>query len=131
MKKQWQLLRPNQETVRTLSREMGCTPLVARLMVIRGIGTKAQATRFLNPSLGALTPPLEMAGMNEAVRRIHRALTAGQKILVFGDYDADGITATACWLPFSDTAGQRWVITSPIGLPTAMAWVPISSTSGP
>ena len=100
MKKQWQLLRPNQETVRTLSREMGCTPLVARLMVIRGIGTKAQATRFLNPSLGALTPPLEMAGMNEAVRRIHRALTAGQKILVFGDYDADGITATAVLVAF-------------------------------
>jgi single-stranded-DNA-specific exonuclease len=100
MKKQWQLLRPDQETVRALSRQMDCSPLVARLMVIRGIGTRDQATRFLNPSLGALTPPSEMAGMDEAVRRIHRALTTGQKILVFGDYDADGITATAVLVAF-------------------------------
>ena len=100
MKKQWQLLRPDQETVRALSRQLGCTPLMARLMVIRGIGTMAQATRFLTPSLGALTPPSEMAGMADAVRRIHRAIAAGQRILVFGDYDADGITATAVLVSF-------------------------------
>lgn len=105
MKKQWQLLRPDQEIVRALSRQMGCTPLVARLMVIRGIGTMAQATRFLNPSLGGLTPPSEMAGMDDAVRRIHRALAAKQRILVFGDYDADGITATAVLVAFLRRCG--------------------------
>ena len=107
MKKQWQILNPRPETVRTLSRQLGCSPLIAKLLAIRGIGSNAQATRFLNPSLGSLTPPQELAGMGTAVRRIHRALSEGQKILVYGDYDADGITATALLVAFLRQCGAR------------------------
>ncbi len=100
MKKQWQILKPNPETVISLSHQIPCSPLIASLLAIRGILSKTQATRFLYPSLGTLTPPLEMADMDNAVHRIHRALTGGEKILVFGDYDADGITATALLVDF-------------------------------
>ncbi|MBC2710660.1 MAG: single-stranded-DNA-specific exonuclease RecJ [Desulfosarcina sp.] len=107
MEKQWQLLNPDAETVRTLFHQIECSPLIARLLAIRGIQSKAQATRFLNPSLSTLTPPLEMAGMDDAVQRIHRALVDDEKILVFGDYDADGITATAVLTAFLKRCGAR------------------------
>lgn len=107
MEKQWQLLDPDPQTVRTLTRQAGCSPLIARLLAIRGIRSTPQATRFLNPSLAHLTPPSEMAGMHDAVRRIHRALKYDEKILLFGDYDADGITATALLTAFLKRCGAR------------------------
>ena len=107
MEKQWQVINPDPETVRTLSRQIRCSPLIARLLAIRGIQSKAQATAFLHPSLSSLTPPLELAGMDDAVQRIHRALTDDEKILVFGDYDADGITATAALITFLRQCGAR------------------------
>jgi single-stranded-DNA-specific exonuclease len=107
MEKQWQILDPDPRTVRNLIRQAGCSPLIARLLAIRGIRSKTQATRFLNPSLAHLTPPTEMAGMNDAVRRIRRALENDEKILLFGDYDADGITATALLAAFLKRCGAR------------------------
>ena len=107
MEKQWQLSNPNPETVRTLAHQIKCSPLIARLLVIRGIQSKAQATRFLYPSLRRLTPPLELADMGNAVQRIHRGLAGDEKILVFGDYDADGITATALLVTFLRRCGAR------------------------
>ncbi|BBO66579.1 single-stranded-DNA-specific exonuclease RecJ [Desulfosarcina alkanivorans] len=107
MKKQWQIHNPRPETVRTLSRQLGCSPLIARLLAIRGVGSGEEASRFMNPSLSSLTPPQELPGMEAAVRRIHRGLAAGQKILVYGDYDADGITATALLVAFLRRCGAR------------------------
>jgi len=109
MKKQWQMLHPDEKTVRRLARETGCRPLMARLLAIRGIRTRRQAKRFLNPLLRDLSPPLEMTGMTAAVDRIRRALAAREKILVFGDYDADGVTATAVLVSFLRQCGARVV----------------------
>ena len=107
MEKQWQFHDPDPQTIRGLMRQAGCSPLIARLLAIRGIRSKTQASRFLNPSLAHLTPPSEMAGMNAAVRRIHRALEKNEKILLFGDYDADGITATALLTAFLRRCAAR------------------------
>ena len=107
MKKQWQVHNPDPQIVQSLSRQLACSPLMARLLVIRGLHTKHQARRFLSPSLRHLTPPMEMTGMELAIRRVHQALTAGDKILVFGDYDADGITATALLVAFLRRCGAR------------------------
>jgi len=107
MEKQWQTINPDPETVRRLSRQVQCSPLIARLLANRGIQSKIQATRFLHPSLSDLTPPMELAGMDDAVHRIHQALENGEKILVFGDYDADGITATAALVGFLRHCGAR------------------------
>lgn len=107
MEKQWRLLDPDPKTVRSISDQTRCEPLIARLLAIRGIESRALADRFLNPSLGDLTPPLELAGMEAAVHRIHRALASDEPILVFGDYDADGITATALLVDFLRQCGAR------------------------
>ena len=109
MEKQWQLLKPDPETIHTLSHQIECSPLIARLLANRGIHAKAQAIRFLYPSLRHLTPPLAMADMERAVHRIQRALADNEKILVFGDYDADGITATALLVTFLRQCGARVV----------------------
>lgn len=113
MEKQWQVINPDPETLRTLSRQIQCSPLVARLLANRGIQSKGQAIRFLHPSFSALTPPLKLAGMAGAVQRIQRALADDEKILVFGDYDADGITATALLIAFLKRCGARVRYTIP------------------
>jgi len=92
-----------------LGRETGCPPLTARLLALRGIRTRRQAKRFLHPLLRDLSSPLEMTGMAAAVDRIRRALAAREKILVFGDYDVDGITATAVMVSFLRQCGARVV----------------------
>ena len=100
MEKQWQILQPDPNMVKTLTDRLHCHPLVARLLVNRGITSASLASRFMTPSLSNLTAPSRMADMDTAVRRISRAICRNEKILVFGDYDADGITATALVVTF-------------------------------
>ena len=107
MKKQWRLQNPNSQTVQRLVDEIGCHPLIARLLAIRGMQTSKQAKTFLSPSLGHLTAPFTMAGMPSAVRRIHQALIKAENILVYGDYDVDGVTATAVLVSFLRQCGAR------------------------
>ena len=107
MRKQWQLRNPDPRTVQTLGQQLACSPLLARLLAIRGVQSKAEADRFLNPSLHTLAPPWVLAGMDAAVQRIHAALIAHEKILVYGDYDADGITATAVLTAFLRQCGAH------------------------
>jgi single-stranded-DNA-specific exonuclease len=60
---------------------------------------------FLSPSLSALSDPFDLPGMNEAIQRIKAARQRGEKVLVHGDYDADGLTATAITVSALRTAG--------------------------
>ncbi|HTX77433.1 MAG TPA: single-stranded-DNA-specific exonuclease RecJ [Terracidiphilus sp.] len=68
-------------------------PLLAQLLVARGIRTAADADRFLNPSLDHLHDPWLMSGMAAAVPRIQQAIAAREPILIYGDYDVDGTIA--------------------------------------
>lgn len=80
---------------RELSKALGVTPLVARILVARGIADVAAARRFLTPSLERdWADPLEIPGMGEAADRVERALAQGETIAIFGDFDVDGMTAT-------------------------------------
>lgn len=65
------------------------------MLAQRGCRTAGEAALFLNPSLSVLRDPLELPEMDPAVVRIRRALSAGEKITVFGDYDVDGVCSTA------------------------------------
>ncbi len=82
----------------TLSAELNISSLLARLLILRGMSDPAAARRFLNPSLDDLADPMDLAGMNEAVRRIVEGLNRREKMLIWGDEDCDGITATAVML---------------------------------
>ncbi len=81
--------------VAKISRIIGCHPAVAALLVNRGMTSPEAAFSFLSPSFDNLTPPFVMKDMNCAVERIYTALCNQEKILIFGDFDADGVTATA------------------------------------
>ncbi len=68
---------------------------LAVLLAQRGCTTGEEATLFLSPSLSGLRDPFELPQMEQAVARIRQALSAGEKITVFGDYDVDGVCSTA------------------------------------
>src|SRR6202453_2161781 len=69
-------------------------PVLADLLVSRGIGEPEAAARFLAPALGDLHNPLQLSGMKAALDRLEAALERKDKILIYGDYDVDGTTAT-------------------------------------
>ncbi len=67
---------------------------LAALLAQRGCKTAAEAELFMNPALSTLRDPFELPDMDKAAARIRRALDAGEKITVFGDYDVDGVCST-------------------------------------
>src|SRR5262249_41231602 len=89
----WNLLNPDAALVEKLSAETELPALIARLLVLRGISTAAEARRFLSPSLDQMHSPYLMRGMREAVARISAAIASREDILIYGDYDVDGTTA--------------------------------------
>lgn len=80
---------------RLLARECGLSELTAQLLVNRGIYTVEEALLFLNGGPGDLWSPYRLRDMDRATARIRAALGNGEKILVYGDYDVDGMTAVA------------------------------------
>ena len=83
------------EKVDRLATELGVDRVLAELLVQRGVESFQQARAFFRPSLEDLHDPFLMKDMDKAVERLHEAITQGQKILVYGDYDVDGTTAVA------------------------------------
>ena len=81
--------------VERLATEVGIDKVLAELLVKRGVETFEQARSFFRPSLSDLHDPFLMKDMDVAVERLHKAITGGEKILVYGDYDVDGTTAVA------------------------------------
>lgn len=95
-KYKWQL--PKEEALDpdliTASQQLGLSPLLLKLLVQRGIDTEEKIRGFLQPQLSALHDPYLFVDMDKVVTRLQEAVAAGEKILVYGDYDADGITST-------------------------------------
>ena len=81
--------------VSRLAAELGIDSVLADLLVKRGVETFEQARSFFRPSLDNLHDPFLMKDMDIAVQRVRDAITSGQKILVYGDYDVDGTTAVS------------------------------------
>ncbi|EJW17095.1 single-stranded-DNA-specific exonuclease RecJ [Paenibacillus alvei] len=91
----WICAETSDERVSQLAEEANISPLLARMMVVRGIDTAEQIHQFLYADVNHLHDPFLMAGMVEAVERIQRALKNGEKIRIYGDYDADGVSSTS------------------------------------
>jgi single-stranded-DNA-specific exonuclease len=83
------------EGARDLARALSLTRTAAAVLVARGLKTPEESARFLDPRLAHLTPPDAMQDRSEAIARIARAVRAKERVCVFGDYDADGVTAAA------------------------------------
>ena len=93
---QWQLKPPaDPEKASRLAAELGLDQVLADLLVQRGVETFEEARAFFRPQLEALHDPFLMKDMATAVERLHKAISSGEKILVYGDYDVDGTTAVA------------------------------------
>ena len=91
---QWTVRTADAALVERLAREIGCPRAIAELLALRGFDEPEAARAFLNPSVDDLHDPKLMLGMDVAVARIQRAVVAGEPILIYGDYDVDGTTAT-------------------------------------
>lgn len=91
---------PEREAARALSREIGISPILCKLLQERGIHTAAEAKRFFRPQLNDLHDPFLMKDMDVAVERLNLAMGRKERILVYGDYDVDGTTAVALVFKF-------------------------------
>ncbi|MFD2329731.1 single-stranded-DNA-specific exonuclease RecJ [Cohnella sp. GCM10020058] len=91
----WVLAEEDDEAAVALGAQLGLAPLVSRLLVSRGYRNAVDAERFLHPGLRDLHDPYLLLGMDRAVARIRQAIDDGERIRVYGDYDADGVTSTA------------------------------------
>ncbi|MBZ4655227.1 MAG: single-stranded-DNA-specific exonuclease RecJ [Peptococcaceae bacterium] len=91
----WRLTKHNSDAVQTLTKGLGISPTLAKILVNRGITSLAEAEGFLRDDVRKLKSPFEMKGIKEGAERVHKAMASGEKILVYGDYDVDGITSTA------------------------------------
>jgi len=93
-KKTWHI-RPPAVKAGQLAEKLKVSPILAQVLINRQITSHRQAQAFLRPKLIDLIEPEKMPGMAEAVKRIKRALAGREKIVIYGDYDVDGITSVA------------------------------------
>ena len=84
-----------QEAAEKIAAALGLSPLTARLLVQRGCHTPDEAAQFLGAEAQAMHDPFLLKGMEAAVSRIRRAVESGEKVLIYGDYDADGVSSTS------------------------------------
>lgn len=87
--------KPDPEKVSSLSKALKVDPIIASLLVQRGVETFEEAEKFFRPSLNNLHDPFLMRDMDKATARIEKAIENGENILIYGDYDVDGTTSVA------------------------------------
>lgn len=102
-----------------LARELGVSPLLATLLAARSVTDPGEADDFLHPRLASLPDPLATPGMEKAARRLEEAVARREKVVLYGDYDVDGVTSLAimhrclaanglethCFLPLRESEG--------------------------
>ncbi|WP_139693086.1 single-stranded-DNA-specific exonuclease RecJ [Sporolactobacillus terrae] len=91
----WKIREVDEEKVQRLSESLHISVMTARLLVARGIEASKEAQLFLHEEEMKFYDPMIMKGMREASSRIQQAIASGERIRIFGDYDADGVTSTA------------------------------------
>ena len=95
MNKRWIIAPPEPALSRTLASKLQIPVVIAQVLVNRGIRDPDSAQRFLNPQLRGLRDPFELTTMAAAVERVHAAIASRERIVIYGDYDVDGVTSSA------------------------------------
>ena len=93
-KTRWKEKYNNEELVGQLANKLQLSPLVASLLLNRGFDTEEKIVDFLNTEQQEFHDPFLLEGMDRTVERIRQAIQNGEQILIFGDYDADGVSST-------------------------------------
>lgn len=119
MKKRWKVNPENKALQEVLGRELNILPVTAQLLVNRGLVDSGKAFSFLKPELKDLHDPFLFKDMDKAVERIFAALSRGDKIALWGDYDVDGTTSTALLYLFFREIGVE-----------ALSYIPSRQTEG-
>lgn len=102
--KVWSVAQLNKERALSISEQFGIPMICAALLDVRGINTPEAVEAFLSDEL-SFDNPFDIKDMDKAVERITRAVENGEKICIYGDYDADGVTSTALLYQYLDTLG--------------------------
>ena len=103
----WRISTPDPAVSQQIALELKIYPLLAQILLNRGIQTSTEARTFLAPSLADLHSPLLLKDMDLAVARLRLALHHQEKILLYGDYDVDGITGVALlWFLLQELGGK-------------------------
>ena len=91
---EWNFKKQDENIVSSLSKELNINSMTTRVLINRGYDTKEKMTKFLTKPSDILHDPFLMLDMDKAVERLNRAKLHGEKIMIYGDYDVDGISAT-------------------------------------
>ncbi|MEK7449667.1 MAG: single-stranded-DNA-specific exonuclease RecJ [Planctomycetota bacterium] len=102
----WQYFPADYKLQKILSVGLNISPVTAQLLINRGIKTVSEARQFIQPQLAGLSDPLKMAGMAKACRRIEQAFQKNEKIVIYGDYDVDGISGTVLLVRLFELMGH-------------------------
>lgn len=94
----WDVEPVDEDLSEAMSKELDIHPIISKMLIRRGVKEIPEARRFLNPSLADLNDPFLLDGMETAVQRIRQALRDKEPILVYGDYDVDGVSSTCLML---------------------------------
>ncbi|MFH1995705.1 MAG: single-stranded-DNA-specific exonuclease RecJ [Candidatus Omnitrophota bacterium] len=105
--KRWKIKEQDHRLQKSLSEALNISRITAQVLINRGIITVEQAKKYLSCSLDSCHDPYLLKDMRKAVKRIQRAVSKGEKILVYGDYDVDGITASALLVSALRMLGSR------------------------
>lgn len=95
MKYRWLLAPPQPEAASQLAHDTGVSSLLAQCLINRSLASPTEASAFLDPKLRDLADPFQLPNMAAAVDRLFAAHRARERVVIYGDYDVDGVTSTA------------------------------------
>ena len=105
MNKKWQIYQTDENKVKEIQEKYKINKLLATILVNREITEKSQIEKFLNPKRNDFYNPYEMPDMEKAIERIIKAIENKEKIIIYGDYDVDGITSVTVLKSFLEERG--------------------------
>ena len=104
--RRWNIKRPGPQQVKTLQAGLGVPGLLCGVLAARGFDDPGKAAALLQED-APLSDPMAMKDMEKLVQRVRRAVDDGEKIVVYGDYDVDGVTATALMMTYLESIGAN------------------------